>query len=314
MANSSIIAHLQIVKYVKVAGVAILSFNYTLTLEREVNLVWPGRWGIAQALFAVARYLPFASVAVDLIYSLSPQMSIHQCLYVYEAASWLNIFGVLAAEGQANRSNKFFMLTLKCIGLLVLRTQALWNENKRILIVLMITYAILCIASFVAIITGPLSYNFQPPPPQSMITCYQTSTNHVESTGYAALTLFEFVILACTVLHKFRHGTRANPGPLLTSLYRGNLIYVSCLFLTSIGNIIIFALPSEWNQLLDTFQGVLHSVLSCRLLFDLRESDKVAFTDTFISGPSRTYQENNDESLAFASIAMTTVQENFAEP
>ncbi|KAH7930117.1 hypothetical protein BV22DRAFT_1125268 [Leucogyrophana mollusca] len=184
MIDSSVISHLQTVKYVKVAGIAILAsavqtayrtFNYTLTLDREIALVWPGRWGIAQALFGIARYLPFASVAVDLFYSLSPQMNVHRCLYVYEAASWLNIFGVLAAE-----------------GLLVLRTQALWNGSKKVLVVLMITYTILCIASFVAIITGPLSYNFQPPPPQSMITCYQTSTNHVESAGYAALTVFEF--------------------------------------------------------------------------------------------------------------------------
>ncbi|KAH7930119.1 hypothetical protein BV22DRAFT_89775 [Leucogyrophana mollusca] len=287
MINSSVISHLQTVKYVKVAGIAILTSNYTLTLDREIALVWPGRWGIAQALFGIARYLPFASVAVDLFYSLSPQMNVHRCLYVYEAASWLNTSGVLAAE-----------------GLLVLRTQALWNENKKVLVVLMITYAMLCITSFAAIIIGPPSYNFQPPPPQSMITCYQTNTNHVESAGYVALTVFEFVILSCTVLHKIQ---QRQHGPLLGNIYRGNLIYVSCLFLTSIGNIVIFSLPSEWNQLLDTFQGVLHSVLSCRLLFDLRESNQRSLGSSFYSDHSITNQEYCDESLAFASIALSSV-------
>ncbi|KAJ7872686.1 hypothetical protein B0H13DRAFT_2349342 [Mycena leptocephala] len=71
-------SRIQIVKYCHVGAIAILFFDYLLTLHMETTLVWPSRWSISKVLFMLSRYLPFVEVPLSLYYD-SPPLDLPGC-------------------------------------------------------------------------------------------------------------------------------------------------------------------------------------------------------------------------------------------
>ncbi|KIJ65215.1 hypothetical protein HYDPIDRAFT_27935 [Hydnomerulius pinastri MD-312] len=51
-------------KFMKVSGLCILTYDYAVTLDREVDLMWGTKWCIARSLFYLARYLPFVDAGI----------------------------------------------------------------------------------------------------------------------------------------------------------------------------------------------------------------------------------------------------------
>ncbi|KAJ8595079.1 hypothetical protein M405DRAFT_412981 [Rhizopogon salebrosus TDB-379] len=77
---------LQTVKYTKMVGLAVLVFDYCIMLGDEIYLTWGRKWGIVRILFVVARYMPFAYVSMDLLYSFGHNSPRH-CLFIYQVSS-----------------------------------------------------------------------------------------------------------------------------------------------------------------------------------------------------------------------------------
>ncbi|KAJ7201662.1 hypothetical protein GGX14DRAFT_544678 [Mycena pura] len=68
---------LQKVKYMNVASMTILVFDYLLSFELEVSLVWGTKWSFSKVFFLCSRYPPFLDVPLQLWYSLTPNMNIN---------------------------------------------------------------------------------------------------------------------------------------------------------------------------------------------------------------------------------------------
>lgn len=165
-------SRLQVVKYFKMVGLTVLVFDYCIELETEINLTWGRKWNFIRILFAVARYMPFVDVPVDLIYTLGPT-SPQLCLSLYQVSSWINIIGTVAAE-----------------SLLLVRTYTLWGRNK-VLFVALLLLALGCIAGSGVVGASAVSlFKYQDPP---LITsgCYQTQRIAIYAINYALLALFE---------------------------------------------------------------------------------------------------------------------------
>jgi hypothetical protein len=58
------LAGLQTSKYFNIAGMAILIFDYAITLEDEGRWVWGRNWDVTRLVFTVSRYLPFAGAGL----------------------------------------------------------------------------------------------------------------------------------------------------------------------------------------------------------------------------------------------------------
>ncbi|KAH6909484.1 hypothetical protein BKA70DRAFT_201145 [Coprinopsis sp. MPI-PUGE-AT-0042] len=70
---------------------------------------------------------------------------------------------------------------------------------------------------------------------------------------------------------------KGSGSPILAAFYQDGLIYFLCLTLVTIGNIIFYRVgPPEARFMLTLPQGVLHSILSCRLILHIHQ---VAFRD-----------------------------------
>ncbi|OJA20440.1 hypothetical protein AZE42_05729 [Rhizopogon vesiculosus] len=52
-----------------VVGLTILSYDYIVTMDKEVRLMWGSKWGVARVLFCISRYLPFIASVIDQYYA-----------------------------------------------------------------------------------------------------------------------------------------------------------------------------------------------------------------------------------------------------
>ncbi|KAF9467939.1 hypothetical protein BDZ94DRAFT_1248102 [Collybia nuda] len=267
---------LQIPKYVDVAASTVLIFDYFQTFEMEVDLIWRSKWSVGKALFFVTRYPCFVDTAFVLYDHFLPtqEVSHETCLKIDTFTDWSAVIGIAAAE-----------------AIVGLRTYALWGNNRRILIILSISYTITFITSAVILITFLRSLRYGDPPLPTVGGCYQVDGSKVLFVDYALLILMETLIMVLTIwvgIKRFRH----SHNHLITVLYRDGIFYFVYLFLVSAANVIvILAGPDEFVDLFNSFQRIMHSVLSARIMLHMREA---ARTD-------RPEEKTTDTSLIFMS-------------
>ncbi|KIK74471.1 hypothetical protein PAXRUDRAFT_19835 [Paxillus rubicundulus Ve08.2h10] len=98
----TLLARAQVVKYCRLAPAAIWLFDYFLTFEDEVRVVWgSARLSAVHVLFVIVRYLPVA-VLVCAAYGrelTGKRSSILQCSQVYKGLAVMMVFSTILAEG-----------------------------------------------------------------------------------------------------------------------------------------------------------------------------------------------------------------------
>ncbi|OJA07602.1 hypothetical protein AZE42_06277 [Rhizopogon vesiculosus] len=209
--------------------------------------------------------MPFAYVSVDLIYSIGPK-SPRQCLWIFQVSSGLNLIDALAAE-----------------TLLLVRTYTLSGRSKPLLVVILLI-ALGCMAGYGVVSAKALPlFNYQDPP-LATLGCYQTQRIEIYAFNYVMLCFYETVILFLSILQFWRRRRGPGRSRFIIDLYWDGIIYMVCILAMSTANIIIIvAFSTEYTGSMRTLQAVLHSVLSSRLLFNLRTivQHEREGTDTF---------------------------------
>jgi hypothetical protein len=230
-------------------------FDYVITIEDEARWVWGRSWDATQVIFMVSRYLPFVGAGLTAYVAL--RSNTDPCPSG-NAENAIHIIGIIASE-----------------MLLVLRTYAFWQGNKRLLYGL-IAYSVVTIGAAVAINFAPeqlldsvYTGVVEPQPIQS--GCLLESSKH-GALVYVVLLLYEIVILALIAYKRF-HAYRGFNTLIVRIIYRDGMFYILCIISITFANVVInLTLPSEYTDLLETAQIVLHSVLASRILFNLRKS------------------------------------------
>ncbi|KAH7924961.1 hypothetical protein BV22DRAFT_470471 [Leucogyrophana mollusca] len=283
-----LLQRLQIVMYCRLAPVALWVFEYFLTLDDEIRFMWSKRhWNQVHVLFVITRYLPIMAM-VCLIYETLPSyLAMETCWQMYQIGGWTSVLIMVATE-----------------ALLLLRTLALWHENRTLKAALITSYAI----AFIVIISC-FAVNYSSG--VGSICTFRSTEYHTEDeyqlvTGpYWGVASFELAVICLTIYHGYQSRIclgEYSGGRVMNALRQGNLIYACCLFAMSIGNIVLyFHLPSDgWSGLLFVFQCVLHGAMGSRITFELRRrdaggdetTDSISFPDMrFALMPMRSYRE-----------------------
>ncbi|KAN0082566.1 hypothetical protein V8E55_008361 [Tylopilus felleus] len=213
--TASQLAGLQTSKYFNIAGMAILIFDYVITLEDEARWVWGRKWDATRLVFTVSRYLPFAGTALTAYAALRSNSD--PCgPSSGQSSSVVHMLGIVAAE-----------------VLLILRTYAYWQGNKLVLYGLL-AYCAVTIAGAIGIsaVQTQLIPGAQSPP-----GCYLTAGR--DGTLLALLLLvFEMVILFLTVYKHFR-SYRDVRISIVHTLYRDGMFYIACIILITFANTIV---------------------------------------------------------------------------
>ncbi|EGN96483.1 hypothetical protein SERLA73DRAFT_141908 [Serpula lacrymans var. lacrymans S7.3] len=245
----TILSDLQTTKYLNVAGLAIWIFDYVLSFESEIRLVWGRKWDATRILFSLARYLTLVGVIMT-VYA-AVQTRTGNCAPFGDVSNVFHILSIIVAE-----------------GLLIMRTYAFWQRSKRLMIWLLGFAVISLVAAMVLsrLIQGPAEK-------PNLGGCVFVSSKTGAAIQYSFLINYECVLLGLT-MYKFVKHYRRNKSALVTALYWGSIKYMSCMIIVTLANIVVsVALPIGYRNALDTLQLVLHSILASRILFDLRETD-----------------------------------------
>ncbi|KAF9242814.1 hypothetical protein BU15DRAFT_60112 [Melanogaster broomeanus] len=142
-------------------------------------------------------------------------------------------------------------------GLLIIRTLAFWNCNKKLLAFLLVFAAPATVADLSE--DGTYACVFQ-----------SARTNAIQ---YGFLIMYEIVLMSLTIYRRLRYYRNTN-NPLVLKLYGDGLVYMTLILVTSFFNFIINlpVIPATFTGLLDVPQVVLHSILASRIHFNLRET------------------------------------------
>ncbi|EIW78700.1 hypothetical protein CONPUDRAFT_156663 [Coniophora puteana RWD-64-598 SS2] len=119
-------------------GIAVLAFDYCITLDKEVKLVWGRKWDFGRTIFTLARYLPFPGIAMT-VYAALQSVALNPCGHLDNGkfvsntglvSNLLHIAAIVAAE-----------------ALLLIRTWVFWDKNKRLMVILCVLAVVFIVAA-----------------------------------------------------------------------------------------------------------------------------------------------------------------------
>ncbi|KAJ6602557.1 hypothetical protein DFH09DRAFT_449725 [Mycena vulgaris] len=258
-------------------GVLECGCPYPNRSSRLVLYVWPRPWSMSTALFLLNRYLPF----VDTFLSLSAKFtrpSPEQCLTRNKAVAWLSVLGIMLSE-----------------GILMLRTYAIWERKRSVLIFLcgLAACAFLPMVVFVHLETRTLEYVAT-----DGLGCALSHAGSILIFGYLSIMISETAIAILTAIKAYRD-LRRSRVPWVLKLYQDGMLFYVYLLSISVANVLVpIIAPAMFANWLGSPQRVLHSVLCTRVLLLILRRRHVA-----TSGFPRTIaSEAGTTGMVFSSV------------
>jgi len=252
------LSRLQFSKFLNVAALAAFAFDYCLTFPLEVEHVWGTKWEVTRIVFTLSRYLPFLASSLacyDVLVN-------NRCGVLIVILDALYTACVILAE-----------------SILILRTYALWGRNKKVLVFLLVLGGAFIAGAEVTSLKIDLTlpgdftsfYKFAP-----SACVYRSSRSTAFQYGFLAM--YEIILQCMNSWRKFRT-YRGFQSRALNTLYCDGIIYMSWIILLSAVKLTVMVVaPVTFIPALDTAQVAIHSVLACRIFFNLRQCNKQMYS------------------------------------
>ncbi|TFK34971.1 hypothetical protein BDQ12DRAFT_760853 [Crucibulum laeve] len=164
--------HVQLFQYVDVASIAILIFDYFLTLDLEILYIWPSRWSGMKCMFLITRYLPIFESALLLSQQIQVSHTPFLIIRIFLNVSWivLILVGIVIAE-----------------IILSMRTWAVWGKDRKIGIGLLIFSLASVIPSIPVILHFSNTAQFVNPPLAHYRGCFLVGGSRILSIDWILL-------------------------------------------------------------------------------------------------------------------------------
>jgi len=243
-----------IVDYVFMSAAGLLGYEFCLTIYDEITLIWQSPWSYTKVLFLLVRYIPFFSISLMIYDQISLGRTVEQCNKGFPALIWFVMFGIILAE-----------------VILMIRTWAVWRQNKIIGCVL----AVLQTATLAASIYGNVKFvralQISPPPIPGFRGCFVTATSNTLRVDFLTLSALQLIVLSLMCVAAFKAYKLGSVNELSRTIHRdGIMIYVYLLLITIANVTCMYALPTALAIMMAPLQAVLYSVLTCRIVFKIR--------------------------------------------
>ncbi|KAG1810937.1 uncharacterized protein BJ212DRAFT_1484065 [Suillus subaureus] len=210
---------------------------------------------------------PFILLTTNLYMNLSPNENPGRCRTLANIDSGIGMVSVICSEC-------FF----------ILRTYALWNNNKILLAAMMSTFFQAFIVACFTItfaITVPAAYATSAIP--GITGCYQSSTSFQLFIPFLLLFAFELGLLILTLIRAIQ-SWRTNTNRLYVALVSHNISYYACGLLVNICTSLL--LPYSYHSMLHDFQFMILAVLATRMHLHLWQMNQRAHCPgTFVDIP-----------------------------
>ncbi|KLO17483.1 hypothetical protein SCHPADRAFT_900578 [Schizopora paradoxa] len=173
-----------LVKYFHVASLALMVYDYLLTLPDEIQYIWTARRTSSggMTLYLLTRYLNFFDATILTIFLFDRRLSTqpNTCSSVYQATAWFELVGITVAE-----------------VILFLRTYAIWGQSRKILYFIIFS-TLLMIPCAVVIKKDISTLEFSPSPFPNIIPCVPGGRKSILYIDYVLVLGVEFVIILLT--------------------------------------------------------------------------------------------------------------------
>ncbi|KAF9555958.1 hypothetical protein CPC08DRAFT_109341 [Agrocybe pediades] len=253
----------EVIRYTRIVANVIIFYDYLVTLEEEVRLMWRGKWSLVKILFFVIRYYGLLGAIFSLYSILTPFLTNKVSMRIVQ-------WDIITA----------FLATLLTEAVLIIRLYALYNRSRKLLTFMLLCYAattscsawimsqdiVAGIASIVVRLPGTATCTF-PPLPQWAYAFWIPFTTF--DTLLCAFALYRgYQTFASSV---GLHGSLANR--LLKVMIRDslfNFIILSLAYLS--GTLVWVKLSNAYILIPGAFIITLCNVLSNRMILNIRDT------------------------------------------
>ncbi|KAJ8094624.1 hypothetical protein PM082_010630 [Marasmius tenuissimus] len=249
-------------RFSAVAVASVFIYDYFLTLPDEVKHIWPSEWSTTKILYILQRYMPFIDTVILVLYNdFTPGLSDRFCRISYAISGCMFVIGIGITE-----------------VLLTLRLWAVWQKNRRLTFALPILF-VSCWATILAMMGVFLSSMTFGPPILPHLGCHVTGGSPILFVCWVLVMLYNGATMALMIVSAVSlYGSRRSPDPASTGInglvyvvHRDGVVYYVILFSLALANVItIVILPSELLSILSSFERVMHSMLTSRVIHNIK--------------------------------------------
>ncbi|KAJ7624786.1 hypothetical protein FB45DRAFT_924211 [Roridomyces roridus] len=281
--------------YINLVSFTLLYYDYFLTLGAEVERYWWNGWSWPTILFFLNRYVNvFGTILVAFQYFWTTESTPHKIQICSSLHSYHQYFAIV---------------TQVIVGLmLILRTYALYERDKRILtFLLLLTLAVIGVGVW-AVVAGPSSSSDEIIPTLHQYIGCSSSVTKSQALGLVAawggMGVFDCAIFFLT-LYRGLSRRQGSGFDMLNVLIRDGAIYFAMIVLCNLGNILTFVLSPPYVRGMPTsFTNAVSSIMISRLMLNLRDPALLTSKGRF-TGSTLTTSRGTDRGVGVFSTYLT---------
>ncbi|KAG1836133.1 hypothetical protein DFJ58DRAFT_190616 [Suillus subalutaceus] len=231
--------------------------------KKKWTFLLQSRWTKVKGLYIVTRFVPFLIIIGHLYTNFIPNENPDKCKIL------INICSIIS-QISGSCSECFFML----------RTYALWKDNRFVLIVMLTFFPVVVIAcagtGLASIVTASYATSAIPG-----ITGCCTSDNLF--IPFLLFFIFQLGLMSLTLIHAIQSWRMAS-GRLYAVLVKNNILYYTCgLFLSAVNVLASYYLHYQYHATFQDFQFIILAILALRMHRHLWQIDQQAHNmDTLV--------------------------------
>ncbi|KAG1719097.1 hypothetical protein EDB19DRAFT_747520 [Suillus lakei] len=250
---------LQFLTYICASMATFWTYDYACSFHEEWTFLLRSRWTKVKCLYIITRYVPFLLLVTELYVCFIPNENPNKCRMGVSIYSCLSMISVACSE-------LFF----------VLRTHALWGNNRIVLMAMLSAHLAVIVAStgiYVGIAeASQVTISAIP----GITGCYRTFSG-VQTFAICFLLLFalQLGLVFLTLIRAMQSWRTAN-GPLYDILVKHNTFYYTCGLLLSAVNALMQMVFSQtaYRFVCEVLQFVVLAILATRMHLYLWQIDQ----------------------------------------
>ncbi|KAF9270510.1 hypothetical protein L218DRAFT_40022 [Marasmius fiardii PR-910] len=269
--------HQQLVAHLDVVSATLLVYETIVNLHLEIQYIWTRKWSLFTVLYIIQRYLPFFDTTVLILHRKSVRSKFehsllhlklqHRRMYGSRYTTFANGFDVVVHVG-------FYVVGIALSEIvLTIRVWAVWKRSTLAGIGLLVFFLACWVPDYALFARFLSSMEFATPPLPKFRGCFIAAGSHILFVCWVLMMVYDsgmLVMILIPGVAAYRSGGRSE---LMKTIYRDGVIYYAYLFLISLINVIvILILPPDLVHLLNSFERVLHSVLTSRAILHIRQA------------------------------------------
>lgn len=243
--------------YIYTSAATFWTYDYACSLHQELTFLIQSRWTKVKGLYILTRYMPFLLFVGHLYLNFIPDDNPDKCQMINNICSCFSLISVICSEC-------FF----------IIRTYALWNNNKFVLAAMLTAFLAVVAASVGVLFTATANAPFETSTISGITGCYQSAGSDELFVPFILLFALELGLISLTLVRAIQSWRTAR-YPLYDVLLKHNIFYYACGLFFSMANVLTsLLLQYAYNGMLQDFQLIILAILATRMHLHLWHVDQ----------------------------------------